>query len=653
MKHKPRYCLFYDNHTMKAVPDVGENFDANAFVGKIKRCGVDYLIFHARCNQGLAYYDTTIGTKHPSLKYDLFGRLSDACSKEGIALAAYFNAGISSEEGIQHRDWTTLYFDGRSLREPRLTPHVRTMCYNSDYRNHLIAMVKEVVINYPVAGLMIDCLINYPCVCPVCVKEMKAKGIDWSDIHSVTRFAEVSAIRLAKDIAAEAKKINPELLISNNYPGYEQLKGISNYYDVVGLPASDGYESLPVMAHYIRTLGDMPVLNMTGRFYDWGDFGGLLPEEAIKSELLYGLANGMRPNIGGHFHPRGDLETAVLDRIEKIYKCLQTKEEWYDDAKSVADIGLVYPESIHNIRNDIELRSAVRMLCELKQQFDVVTLFSDWSKYKVLIFPDHIIFTEEIAKRVKAHIDEGKYVISTGTSGLNIQQTGFELEKEWGIRYSGENDFNPAYFTTGKRFGSGLPEMPLSLYSPGINVEPLACSEVEAYLVKPYQNSVWDGEYAITHNPPQEVTDKPELVINGKVAHFCHRLFAGYYHKASVELRRLFANVLNAFHQDPILKTENLPTFARVFVTMQPGRRMVHILSYLPEMRGKTPMIEEGIELSNVKIMLRDEEKAVNRVYIAPEKTEVSFNNRNDYTEVMIPRIRGYALIVFEEGFCL
>ena len=649
MKHQPKYCLFYDNHTMKAIPDVGENFDANAFAGRIKRCGVDYLIFHARCNQGLAYYDTKIGTKHPSLKYDLFGRLSDACDREGIALAAYFNAGISHEEGIQHRDWTTLYFDGRSLREPRLTPHVRTMCYNSDYRNHLIAMAKEVVTLYPVAGLMIDCLINYPCVCPVCVREMKEKGIDWSDMDEVAEFAGASAIRLAKDIAEEVKLLNPDLLISNNYPGYEALKGINDYYDVICLPASDGYEFLPVMAHYVRTLGDMPVLNMTGRFYDWGDFGGLLPEEAIKSELLYGLANGMRPNIGGHFHPRGDLETAVLERIEKIYKCLQANDEWYDHAMPVTDVCIVYPKSIHNLRNDIELRSAVRMLCELKQQFDVVTLSSDWSKYKVLIFPDNVIFTAEIAQRVKAHLDEGKYVISTGLSGLNTQKTEFELKEAWGAVYSDENDFNPAYFTVGERFGSGLPEMPLSLYSSGIDVHPLAGSEVEAYIIKPYESRGWDGEYAVTYNPPQEVTNRPELVVNGHVAHFCHCLFAGYYHKASVELRRLFANVLKEFHQEPVLKTEHVPAFARVFVPAQPGRRMVHVLSYLPEMRGETPIIEEGIELSHVKVMLRDEEQVVRKVYLAPEKTELTFKHVNNYTEVIIDRIRGYALIVFDE----
>lgn len=650
MKHKPKYCLFYDNHTMKAVPDVGRGFDVEAFTDSIKSCGVDYLVFHARCNQGLAYYNTRIGTRHPSLQYDLFGKLSEACQRKGIALGAYFNAGISSEEGLQHREWTTLYLDGRSLREPRFTPHVRTMCYNSGYRDHLIAMVKEVLYNYPVAGLMIDCLINYPCVCPVCVAEMKKEGVDWSDLDAVTRFAELSAVRLAKDIADEAKKVKPGLLISNNYPSYEELQDVNTYFDVVSLPASgEGYEFMPVMAHYVRTLGDYPVLNMTGRFYDWGDFGGLLPEEAIKSELLYGLANGMRPNIGGHFHPRGDWEEPVLERIRKIYTGIQANEEWYDGAKPVTEIAVVYPASIHRLRGDKGLRAAVRVLSELKQQFDVVTLASDWSKYEVLIFPDDVFFDGETAKRVGRHLGEGKAVISTGFSGLDTGKQGFALEPEWGIKYLGENLFDPAYFTVGDHYNEGLPGMPLSLYSNGIDVEVLGDTRVGAYLVKPYHNRGWDGEYAFYYNPPDKVTGKPALTVNGRVAHFSHRVFSGYHDKASVELRRVFSNVLDRFFPNPLVKAENLPSFARVFVTGQPRRRMVHLLSYLPEMRGNTPMIEEPIELNNVTLSLRQDGKAVRDIYLAPWKERLSYTVEGGYIHIRVPKSKGYSLLVIEE----
>jgi hypothetical protein len=647
--HQPKYCLFYDNHTMPAIPDYGETFDAEEFTDRLKRCGVDYLTFHARCNLGMAYYDTKIGIKHPSLKYDLFGKLADACNRKGIALTAYLNGGISSAEGIMHRDWTTLSFDGRELREPRFTPYVRTMCYNSPYRDHLIAMVKEIATNYSVSGFFIDCLQSFYCVCPICIKEMKERGIDYNKREEVGKFSEFSALRLAEDIYKAVTAIKPNLLIYHNNPGYEEQAKFSTYFEVECLPTGSwGYEYLPVLSHYVRTLGDMPVLNMTGRFYDWGDFGGLRPEAAIKSELLYGLANGMRPNVGGHFHPRGDLENAVLDRIEKIYKELQTMEPWFDNAKNITEIAIVYPGTIGQIRGDRQLKAAVRMLSELKQQFDVVTTFSDWSKYKLLVIPDDITFDDEIARRVKTHIAAGKSVIASGASGLDKEKTRFVLEKEWGVKYIAENDFDPAYFTAGRNFNSGLPAMPLSLYSSGIDVEPLAGTRIEAYLIKPYFNRGWDGEYAFYYTPPDKVTDKPALTINNMVAHFSHRIFTGYSQQAPVELKTIFSNILNSFLPEPLFKSSNLPSFARAFVTEQPGRRMVHVLSYVPEMRGKTQMIEEGVELHNVKIALRNDGKSPKKVYLAPGMKSLPFKVIEGYTNVTIPASNGYSLVVFE-----
>jgi hypothetical protein len=266
--HIPKYALFYDNHTMMACPDVGASFDVEAFTDRLKRCGVDYLTFHARCNQGLAYYDTKIGIKHPSLKYDLFGKLAEACQRKGIALGAYLNGGLSHAEGVQHPEWMAIAFDGRVYTEKRFNPYVRTMCYNTPYRDHLIAMVKEIAQKYPVSGFFIDGMSGFQCVCPTCVKEMKERGIDWNNEAEVIKFARFSAIRLARDIAGAAKAINPDFLLYFNGLGYEDQAEFNTYNDVECLPTEGfGYEFLPVMSHYVRTTGSKPVLNMTGRFY--------------------------------------------------------------------------------------------------------------------------------------------------------------------------------------------------------------------------------------------------------------------------------------------------------------------------------------------------------------------------------------------------
>ena len=642
----PRYCLFYDNHIMLACPDVGENFDVEAFISRIKSFNVDYLTIHARSNQGMALYDTKIGIKYPSLKYDLFGKIARACKREGIALAAYLNGGISSAEGLRNREWTTLYFDGRSLREPRLTAWVRTMCYNTPYRDHLISMVEEIATNYPVSGFFIDSLSRYPCVCPTCVKEMKERGINWNNLSEVEDFAGFSAIRLSQDITKAARAINPDFLLYFNGLTYEDQVKFGAYLEFEIIPTTGGYERMESTVAYMRALGDMPKLFMNTRFNNWRHFGGLRTEEAIKSELLHALANGMRPNVGGHFHPsEGPLE-AALDRIEKIYRELQTMDPWFDDARNISEIAIVIDPG--NMSDNLT-RAAVRMLGELKHQFDVVTLFSDWSKYKVLVIPDSLVFDDEIARRVKAHLAAGKAVISSGSSGLDKELKRFYLENEWGIRYIGENDFNPAYFTVGKNFNKGLPGMHMQLFSTGIDVEALPGTSVEANLVKPYYNNEWDGEYAYEYCPPDKVTDKPALTINGKVAHFSHRIFSGYFAQAHVEFRKVFANVLEHFFPDPLIKYENLPSFSRVFVTEQPGRRMMHLLSYVPERRGAgADMIEEPVELHNVKISLRADGKKPGKVYLAPGKTPLSYTTINGYINVSVPVSKGYSLLVFE-----
>ena len=77
---KFKYGLFYDFHTSTELPDVGAKFDVEAFTDQVKSCGVDFLTWHARCNQGNAYYDTKVGYRHPSLKFDMIRAIGETFS---------------------------------------------------------------------------------------------------------------------------------------------------------------------------------------------------------------------------------------------------------------------------------------------------------------------------------------------------------------------------------------------------------------------------------------------------------------------------------------------------------------------------------------------------------------------------------------------
>ena len=164
---KFKYGLFYDFHTLATIPDVGVRFDADAFVGQVKSCGVDFLTFHARCNQGNAYYNTGIGMRHPSLSYDLVRKICDACAEHNIRLSLYFNGHLSEEETLAHPEWGDTPFAPRPRRE---SPFYHQVCYNSSFGEHLRDMALELIHNdYRFDGFFFDCLGASDCVCPRCV----------------------------------------------------------------------------------------------------------------------------------------------------------------------------------------------------------------------------------------------------------------------------------------------------------------------------------------------------------------------------------------------------------------------------------------------------------------------------------------------------
>ncbi|NQU45251.1 beta-galactosidase trimerization domain-containing protein [bacterium] len=662
--HNPKWCLFFDFHTMPACPDVGAGFDFDAIADWFCECGVDFVVFPARCNLGTAYYNTEIGTRHPSLQYDLLGSLAKACHAKGIAISAYINVGLSHEEGLRHREWLVLPESGETYGKQRLDSFFRQMCYNTSYGDHVTAMAREVVEKCGVDGLFLDCMHTKPCIGVECIEKMKTEGVDWEDAESLHDFNYRKIVGMARRISEAARAVKPDVMLYFNGVDYEAQSDIGTYLEFECLPTGGwGYEMLPMGARYLRTLGK-PVLNMTGRFHgSWGDFGGIRSEAALEYDCLYGLANGLRTTIGDHFHPRGDLNRAVMDLDRRIYTRLQKLEPWIDGAAAEVEVAVPMlmpysggkyqaPAAWQAYATQFDaIKAATRMLCELKIQFDVPSLASSWEKYRLLILPDFVTIDEEMKKRLRDHLNRGGAIISTGWSGLNPEREDFVFD-EWGVRFEGENPWHPAYFNCGPEFREGMPDMPITLYDRGTSVKASKDTQVLATLVQPYHNRHWDGEHGFVYLPPDRDTGDPVVTLKGRVAHITHPVFTTYYNQASLPMRQMISNLMGMLLPEPMVLSPNAPSFSRITVTRQPGRRMVHVLAYLPEQRGAgNNMIEEPIELNDIEIRIRKGQARVERVYLAPVMEDLAFSENGDgYISVTIPRIRGHAVVVFEES---
>ncbi|MBR2427590.1 MAG: beta-galactosidase trimerization domain-containing protein [Lentisphaeria bacterium] len=658
---KFKYALFYDFHTMATIPDVGKNFDAEKFTDEVKALGVDFLTWHARCNQGNAYYNTKFGYRHASLEFDMIRALGDCCRKKDITFSVYMNGSMSDEEMFRHREWMRIaphgqtyqdYEGGGNPEESYTTPALRMSCYNSPFRDHIMNMTRELAEEYPVDGFFFDCLGVFPCICPHCVAEMKEKGINFRDEKELTGFARMSVHRFACDLNKTIREIKPDALLFFNGRPFEEVVHMESHLECECLPtAAWGYECLPMCAHYMRTVAgpDKCVLNMTGRFNDWGDFGGLRTVEGLKYDLLYGAANGMRPDIGGHHHPRGDYEGPVFDRIREVYGFLQQYDEWVLDAVNKPEVALVYNRNGNYYPRSQSATAAVRMLTELKVQFDLITEFlPSWDRYKLLIFPDDVVFTPEMTKRVEQHLKNGGKVLATSRSGLNEAGTAFAV-KDWPVSYVENLDYKPLFWQPAGEYAKGIADMPLNIYAGGTKVKAVPGADVQMYCVKPYFNYGWDGLRSNYYIPPDTVTEHPFWVRKENVIYIAGEIFAGYGKRAPQQHRQLLGMAINALLERPKFKSATLPSYSRVFVQEKDNMELVHLLAYCPDARIQAMALEEGITIMDTELALRiDSGKQISKVYLAPDRKELPFVMEDGYCKITLPRFDGYALLVFE-----
>ena len=92
----PKWCLFFDFHTMPANPDVGKAFDFEAIADRFQQAGVQYVVFPARCNLGVAYYDTKIGIRHPALTHNLLKGCNNTYNLYSLLLEHWDNGNQDS-----------------------------------------------------------------------------------------------------------------------------------------------------------------------------------------------------------------------------------------------------------------------------------------------------------------------------------------------------------------------------------------------------------------------------------------------------------------------------------------------------------------------------------------------------------------------------
>jgi hypothetical protein len=187
------------------------------------------------------------------------------------------------------------------------------------------------------------------------------------------------------------------------------------------------------------------------------------------------------------------------------------------------------------------------------------------------------------------------------------------------------------------------------IYKQGILLQTDTGSISVADYYQPYFNRKWDGFHGTFYTPPERHAGRPAVARSERIFQFCFRVFASYFEYAPNVHKHTVAYCLQQLLPEPMVKSEGIPTTARLTVTTKEHMSMIHVKLTHPEPRGKYNVIEDRPTLSDAFILVRDGGDA-EAVYSAPERLPLAYERQNGYIRVAMPKIDGYAMVVVERG---
>ena len=658
MKPIPFRDVHLDFHTSPLIKEVGVDFDPEGFVHTLIDAHVNTVCIFARCHHGYCYYPTKVGVVHPGLKRkDLLGEMIDALKAHKISVGVYTTVAWDELNAQLHPEWRQVKPD-KNFAE---TGYWKWLCLNSPYVDWVEAHVRELLSNYQFDRFFVDIVMQWfdGCICDYCLSDMEKSGLD--PLNPSDRRLEAIRVqrRFMKRIKSVVEEYDPEIAVYFNRswilsadPEANLRKDLEyyGYVSIESLPTGGwGYNHLPLMAHYLMNKG-IPLQSITGRFHkSWGDFGGLKNKTALEYECLRVAVRGVRVGVGDQLHPRGRLDQATYRLIGYVYSQIEELEPWLIDTEPVADIGVLIangtgPEGVLGTDLSSE-EGAMRILMELGHQFLILDEWDDFSKFKLLILPDHVYLSERLTDKLERFLENGGRIIASYFSGL-YQKTYEPVLRNWPIRSIERSKYSLNYLRPVEgKLGLEVEEYDYALYEPAVYVEKNPEAEILAKVVEPYFDRTAAHFCSHRQTPPDRDSGYPAILRTSRIVYFAFPIFKAYRLHGFPIYKILVRNAINHLMPEPILK-HNLPSTAEVVVRRQKDNYVVHILHYVPHRRAEgIDIVEDALPLNDVNIAVRT---YAEKAYLIPSKSELTVKQLGSYASTNISTIKGHVHIVFE-----
>ncbi len=654
----PRRSIHLDFHTSPDIPNVGADFDGDTFARTFRQAHVDSVTLFAKCHHGQLYYDTDRPERHPGLApgLDLLGLQVEALHSASIRAPIYLSILWDEYAANHHPEWVALTSELKQVRRPlggAFQAAWQVMDMSSPYQDYVAQQIEEVLDRFaPVDGIFLDICYDQVSASRWAIEGMRRAKLDPTSPEHREKYARLVAHGYMERFS---NLIEPALVKESqtgvwfNARPKAGLWGEQRYLrhaEVEALPTGGwGYNYLPYVARFVRALG-LPTLGMTGRFHrSWGDMASLKPSAALKYECNQILMHGLTTCVGDLLAPNAVPKASVYQLVGSVYEHIQACEPFVSGGENVADLALlVDPELGDDPGPDVI--GAVRVLQQLRQQFDILPFNRHFDDYRLVVLPATTPVSRDLAARLATYLERGGSLLLSASRPPGAAEK--DLLATCGVRWERASEFSTPFL--------GLADN--NMISPAIDVDirvegesslltALDGTEVLVEIIEPYFDRTYEHFSGHSYTPPARRSGHGAILRHGRAIVMAMPLFEAIANDGNVEYRELLKACIDRLLPAPLLRCDG-PVHLETSVVQTERHVAVHLLSYVPSrLASDIDLVLDPFPVSDLEVSLRLDEAPV-AVHQQPLGTELQWSYRDGYATTKVSVVDGHAIIVFE-----
>ncbi|HEX8496736.1 MAG TPA: alpha-L-fucosidase [Actinomycetales bacterium] len=646
----PRRTVHLDFHTGPEVPGVGEHFDAGSFAATFQRAHVDSVTVFAKCHHGHLYHDTERPERHPSLPadLDLLAEQVDALHAVGIRAPIYLSVQCDEWAAREHPEWVACDEDLRAVRwgGSAYTAGWHIMDMSSPYQDFLADQLDEVLRRFaPVDGIFMDMCWDQTSSSRWANDGMRRAGLDPVDPRDRQRYARSTALGYMERYRDMVEKALPadaaQGVWFNSRPktNLHEEGRLLRHVEIEGLPTGGwGYAYLPYVARFVRPLG-LPTLSHTGRFHEsWGDNGAIKPRAALMYECCQILSQGLTNGVGDLLHPRGVPSPHVYDVIGSVYAHVERCEPFVADGVPQAELAVVVDPALGDAPGPSGI-GAVRVLQQLRVQFDVVPPDADLERYGIVLVPETTTVDSVLAAALQRLRAAGRTVVLVGDALLG--EDGSPSLPDLPVRVTGPSSWSAPFLRREGHFDTVA-------HGPGLEAYANPGAEVLAHVVAPYFERSWARFSGHSYTPPDAVTEQVAVAVGAGVVAVTFPLLKAFAQHGNEPYRELLGEALSRCLPRPLVRVGG-PTHLETTVVRTPSATVVHLLSFVPARETPTmDLVHDAFPLVDVPVEVRAAAEP-SSVHLQPDGTALAWQYEDGYVRTRVTVLDGHAMVVVDD----